>query len=197
MNFKNLSLGLALTGLGVISLSMKADAYSFNYLGSSSASGGNTNFDFEFGVNPGDTFSPSSTLAVAGFQGISGGSTFGVTTPNPDPNGATIPAPFFFQYSGSNATNDTAYFTIPTGFAGGSAGTLYFQTFRVTAASVPSSFVYPNFGGAVPGQPGFLDPTPVPEPLTILGSMAALGFASRCQKEFAKKQSANSEGCSL
>ena len=44
-----------------------------------------------------------------------------------------------------------------------------------------------NFGGNT------LDPTPVPEPLTILGTLAALGFGSRCQKEFAKKQSANSE----
>mgnify|MGYP006186001103 CR=1 FL=1 len=46
MNFKKLSLGLALTTLGIMGLSVEADAYSFKYVGSSAASGGNTNFNF-------------------------------------------------------------------------------------------------------------------------------------------------------
>ena len=190
MNTKNVSLALALTGLGIIGLSAKADAYSFNFLGSSPASGGNTNFDFEFGVSPGQSISPSSNLIVSGFEGISGGRVLGTTTTNPDPNSVTIPAPFFFQSNGG--TNTTAFFS-PIGSLNGSSGQLYFQTFQVTATSVPTNYVQANFGGAVPGQPGFLAPTPVPEPLTILGTLAALGFGSRCQKEFAKKQSANSE----
>jgi hypothetical protein len=190
MNLKNLSLGLVLTSLGVMGLSIEADAYSFNYIGSSPASGGNTNFDFEFGVAPGQSISPSSNLLVSGFEGISGGRVLGTTIPNPDPNSVTIPAPFFFQSNGGTST--IAFFS-PTGSLNGSSGQLYFQTFQVTAASVPTGFVYANFGGAPPGQPGFLAPTPVPEPLTILGTLAALGFGSRCQKEFAKKQSANSE----
>ena len=190
MNLQNLFLGLAVTSLGVIGLSVEADAYSFRYVGSSGASGGDTNFDFEFGVAPGDTISPSSHLVVSGFEGISGGKVLGVTTPNTDPNSITIPAPFFFE---SNGGTDTTAFFSPTGSLNGSSGTLYFQTFQVTAKSVPTGYVQANFGGIPPGQPGFLAPTPVPEPLTILGSMAALGFASRCQKEFAKKQSANAE----
>ncbi len=190
MNFKKLSLGLALTTLGIMGLSVEADAYSFKYVGSSAASGGNTNFNFEFGVAPGQAISPSSHLIVTGFEGISGGSVLGITTPNPDPDSVTIPAPFFFKSNGGTST--TAFFS-PTGLLNGSSGQLYFQTFQVTAASVPTGFVQANFGGAPPGQPGFMDPTPVPEPLTILGSLAALGFGSRCQKEFAKKQSANSE----
>jgi hypothetical protein len=190
MNLKDLSLGLVLTTLGVMGLSIKTDAYSFKYLGSSAASGGHTNFDFEFGVAPGETISPSSQLVVTGFKGISGGRVLDITSPNSASNSATIPAPFFFNFNGGTST--TALFS-PIGSLNGSSGQLYFQTFQVTAVSVPTGFVQANFGGAIPGQPGFLDPTPVPEPLTILGSLAALGFASRCQKEFAKKQSANSE----
>jgi hypothetical protein len=190
MNLKSLSLGLVLTTLGVMGLSIEADAYSFKYLGSSAASGGDTNFDFEFGVSPGESFSPSSNLIVTGFEGVSGARVLGTTTPNPDPNSVTIPAQFFFK---SNGGTSTAAVFSPIGSLNGSSGQLYFQTFQITAKSVPTGFVQANFGGAVSGQPGFIDPTPVPEPLTILGSMAALGFASRCQKEFAKKQSANSE----
>lgn len=190
MNLQNLFLGLTLTSIGVVGLSVEADAYSFRYVGSSAASGGDTNFNFEFGVAPGQSVSPSSNLVVSGFEGISGGRVLDVTTPNTAPNSITIPAPFFFRSSGG--TDTTAFFS-PTGSLNGSSGQLYFQTFQVTATSVPTGFVQANFGGIPPGQPGFLDPTPVPEPLTILGSLAALGFGSRCQKEFAKKQSANSE----
>lgn len=190
MNLQNLFLGLALTSLGVVGLSVEADAYSFRYVGSSAASGGDTNFDFEFGVGPGETISPSSHLVVSGFEGISGGRVLDVTTPNTAPNSVTIPAPFFFQ---SNGGTDTTAFFSPIGSLNGSSGQLYFQTFQVTATDVPTGFVQANFGGAPPGSPGFLAPTPVPEPLTILGSLAALGFGSRCQKEFAKKQSANAE----
>jgi len=138
MNIKNFSLGLALTGLGIISLTAKADAYSFNFLGSSPASGGNTNFNFEFGVSPGQSISPSSNLVVSGFEGVSGGKVLDITTPNPDPNSVTIPAPFFFQSNGGTST--TAFFS-PLGSLNGSSGQLYFQTFQVTATSVPTGYV--------------------------------------------------------
>lgn len=190
INFKTVSLGLIASSLGLLALTTEAQAYSFKFL-TSSPSGPDptspTNFDFQFGVDPGETFSPSSTLSVAGFEDISGGSTFGVTTSNP--NNDILPAPFFFQYAGSSADNKTAYFSL-NGSLAGSAQTIYFQTFRVTAMAVPSGEVFANFGGGPGGQ---LPPTPVPEPLTILGSLAALGFGAFGQKEYAKKQSQNSD----
>lgn len=188
INLKTVSLGLIASSLGILALTTEAQAYSFNFLGSSPSGTGSTHWDFQLGVGPGETFSSSSTLAVAGFEDISGGSTFGVTTPNP--NNDILPAPFFFKYASSSADKKTAYFSIPSGFLGGSAQTIYFQTFRVTAMAVPSGEVFPNFGGGPGGQ---LPPTPVPEPFTILGSLAALGFGAFGQKEYAKKQSQNSD----
>jgi hypothetical protein len=74
-------------------------------------------------------------------------------------------------------------------------GNVKYQTFVVTADAVPIGFVsgdyqLPNGSSLLPNGP---QPSPVPEPLTILGSLAALGFGAFGQKEYAKKQSQNSD----
>lgn len=177
MSIKNLSFGLVMTGLGVIALTTQAQAYEFNFLGSSN----NDTYNFELVTNgPNDIIQKDDQLSINGFTGISD---IQLTTYTDDVPGVLLASDSFQTTS---HTSDTAVFTATANFAGISRATRY-QTFSITAAGVPSNFVAANFGGNT------LAPTPVPEPLTILGSLAALGFGSRCQKEFAKKKSANSE----
>ena len=73
-------------------------------------------------------------------------------------------------------------------------GNVKYQTFVVTADAVPTGYVLgdyqlPNGSSLLPNGPVQI---PVPEPFTILGSLAALGFGVFGQKEYAKKQSQNS-----
>ena len=176
MNLKNLSFGLVMTGLGFVALTTQAQAYEFNFLGSN-----NNTYNFEFVTDgPNDSISENDELIITGFTGISA---IQLTAPINNVAGV-LPASFAFETN--NFTPDTAIFTANANVSGILRNTPY-QTFSITAAGVPSNFVTANFGGNT------LDPTPVPEPLTILGTLAALGFGSRCQKEFAKKQSTNSE----
>ncbi len=185
MNLKKLSLGLALAGLGVVTLIPKAEAFQFRYLNQAPNPEGGFDFNFELQSDSsgyyGDYIYSGETLTVRGFQGISNAA---LTAPQTNQSGM-ISADTIFDPDQTLWNKTRAEFTTD--------GSLYsnrsfrLQTFTITATSVPLGFVNANFGG----QP--LSPTPVPEPLTILGSMAALGFASRCQKEFAKKQSTNSE----
>jgi hypothetical protein len=176
MNLKNLSFGLVMTGLGVVVLTAQAQAYEFNFLGSN-----NNTYNFEFVTEgPDDDLVVDNELIITGFTGISD---IQLTAPINNVAGV-LPASFAFKTT--SYTSDTAIFTANANLSGIERNTPY-QTFSITAAGVPSNFVTANFGGNT------LDPTPVPEPLTILGTLAALGFGSRCQKEFAKKQSANSE----
>lgn len=176
MNLKNLSFGLVMTGLGFVALTTQAQAYEFNFLGSN-----NNTYNFEFVTDgPNDSISENDELIITGFTGISA-----IQLTDPINNVAgVVPASFAFETN--SFTPDTAVFTANANISGILRNTPY-QTFSITAAGVPSNFVTANFGGNT------LDPTPVPEPLTILGTLAALGFGSRCQKEFAKKQSTNSE----
>ena len=176
MNLKNLSFGLVMTGLGFVALTTQAQAYEFNFLGSN-----NNTYNFEFVTDgPNDSISENDELIITGFTGISA-----IQLTDPINNVAgVVPASFAFETN--SFTPDTAVFTANANISGILRNTPY-QTFSITAAGVPSNFVTANFAGNT------LDPTPVPEPLTILGTLAALGFGSRCQKEFAKKQSTNSE----
>jgi len=178
MNIKNLSLGLALTGLGIIGLSAKADAYSFNFL---KQTGNNYNFEFVT-QGPADVIATGQQLTITGFTGVTGLATSPVT----DNVAGVLPSSFGFNPTGITPTSATFTAAANVSLI---PGNIRYQTFTVTAADVPTGIVNPSF----PSINNPLNPTPVPEPLTILGSMAALGFASRCQKEFAKKQSANSE----
>ncbi len=183
MNFKNFSLGLALTGLGVMALSTEAQAYQFNFLNVAAAGGGLNNYNFEFVTQgPGDSIAAGQQLILEGFTGVAGLATSPVT----DNVSGVLPSNFGFAASGITPTSATF-----TALANVSLipGNIRYQTFTVTAADVPTGEVNPSFPG--PNNP--LAPTPVPEPFTILGSLAALGFGSRFQKEFAKKQAANSE----
>jgi hypothetical protein len=176
MDLKHLSFGLALTALGVVALTTQAQAYEFNFIGNN-----NNTYNFEFVTQgPNDIIEEDDELNISGFTGIS---EIKLTEYINDVPGVLRASDSFKTTS---YTSDTAVFTATANFAGISRPTRY-QTFSITTAGVPSGFVNANFRG------NFLDPTPVPEPLTILGSLAALGFGSRCQKEFAKKKSANSE----
>jgi hypothetical protein len=74
-------------------------------------------------------------------------------------------------------------------------GNVKYQTFVVTADAVPTGYVLgdyqlPNGSSLLPNGAVQI---PVPEPFTILGSLAALGFGAFGQKEYAKKQSQNSD----
>ena len=185
MNLKNLSFGLALTGLGVLALTTQAQAYEFNFLGTSNGTSNlrsnNNTYHFELVTNgPTDIIEKDDQLSVSGFEGISN---IELTTYIDNVPGVLLASDSFETTS---HTSDNSVFTATANFAGITRDIRY-QTFSITAANVPSGFVNATFRGNSMG------PTPVPEPLTILGSLAALGFGSRCQKEFAKKKSANSE----
>jgi hypothetical protein len=184
MNLKHLSFSLTLTGLGIISLTTQAQAYEFNFIGSN-----NNTYNFEL-VTEGsdDIIEENDQLSISGFNEIS---EIKLTNYIDDVPGVLLASDSFKT---SSYTPDTAFFSATANFAGISRNTRY-QTFSITTTGtptgtptgVPSGFVNAKFRG------NFLAPTPVPEPLTILGSLAALGFGSRCQKEFAKKKSANAE----
>jgi len=185
MDLKNLSFGLALTGLGVLVLTTQAQAYEFNFLGSSNNTynlgSSNNTYHFEFVTDgPSDIIQKGDELSVSGFEGISD---IKLTAYIDDVPGVLLASDSFKTTS---HTSGTSVFTATANFAGISSNIRY-QTFSISAAAVPSGFVNPTFRG----NP--MAPTPVPEPLTIMGSLAALGFGSRCQKEFAKKKPANSE----
>jgi hypothetical protein len=180
MDLKNLSFSLALTGLGIVTLTTQAQAYEFNFIGSS-----NNTYNFELVTEgPDDIIKENDELSISGFNGIS---EIKLTEYINDVPGVLRASDSFKTTS---YTPDTAVFTATANFAGISRPTRY-QTFSITATGtptgVPSGFVNATFRG------NSLAPTPVPEPLTILGSLAALGFGSRCQKEFAKRKSANPE----
>ena len=187
MNLKKLSLGLALAGLGVVTLIPKAEAIQFRYLNQAPNPEGGFDFNFELKADSSyyyDNYIYSGeTLTVRGFQGISNAA---LTAPQTNQSGM-ISADTIFDPDQTLWNKTRAEFTTDGSFYPNPNRSFSLQTFTITAKDVPSGFVSANFGWRS------LDPTPVPEPLTILGSLAALGFASRCQKEFAKKQSTNSE----
>jgi hypothetical protein len=187
MNLKKLSLGLALAGLGVITLIPKAEAFQFRYLNQAPNPEGGFDFNFELKADSsyyyGNYIYSGETLTVRGFQGISNAA---LTAPQTNQPGM-ISADAIFDPDQTLWNKARAEFTTDASFYPNQNRSFSLQTFTITATSVPSGFVNANFGWRS------FDPTPVPEPLTILGTLAALGFGSRCQKEFAKKQSTNSE----
>ena len=187
MNLKKLSLGLALAGLGVVTLIPKAEAFQFRYLNQAPNPEGGFDFNFELKADSSyyyDNYIYSGeTLTVRGFQGISNAA---LTAPQTNQSGM-ISADTIFDPDQTLWNKTRAEFTTDGSFYPNPNRSFSLQTFTITAKDVPSGFVSANFGWRS------LDPTPVPEPLTILGTLAALGFGSRCQKEFAKKQSTNSE----
>jgi hypothetical protein len=181
MNLKNLSLGLTLTGLAFVTLTPKAQAFQFLYLNQTANLGGGFDFNFELQADPYEYIYSGETLTVRGFQGVRDAS---LTAPQMNQTGM-ISADAIFDPDQTLWNKTRAQFTTSGSIY--SSRAIRLQTFTITATSVDNNMVQANFGGQQ------LPSTPVPEPLTILGSMAALGFAARCQKEFAKKQSANSE----
>ncbi|MEB3310119.1 MAG: PEP-CTERM sorting domain-containing protein [Snowella sp.] len=186
MNLKNLSLSLALSSLGVLAISSRAQAYRFNFLNMQSVSGGLFDFNFEFVTEgPGDSIAEGQELVITGFTGATALSTSPVT----DNVSGVLPSSFGFLptpgISPPSPNGTTASFTAQANVSL-IPGNIRYQTFTIRAAGVPGNIVFPSFPG--PNNP--LDPTPIPEPLTIMGSLAALGVGTRCKKEFDKKQAA-------
>lgn len=193
MNFKKISLSLALTGLGVLAVSNQAQAYSFNFLNVKPVAGGGLfDYNFEFVTQgPSDPIAVGNQLIITGFKGATALSTSPVTDNVAGvlesqqgflPGTITPPPP-------SDGT--TATFTARAN-VNLVPGNVRYQTFTVRAADVPTGFVqayFPDLGNRLTPTPV----TPIPEPLTIMGSLAALGVASRCKKEFAKKQAVKAE----
>jgi len=170
MNLKTFCIGLALSGLGVLSLGRQADAYSFNFLGST-ASGSSTNYKFGFTASPGEVIAPGTSLTISGFQGISSLS-FAVPVNNV---AGTLFADSVFRVgsvstpSGISNNGTTATFTSLSNI-NNIFGFVNYETFVISAIDVSTGEVNPDFGG----NP--LLPVAVPEPLTVLGALTAAGF---------------------
>ncbi|MEB3190366.1 MAG: PEP-CTERM sorting domain-containing protein [Snowella sp.] len=177
MNFKSLAFGLALAGASVLGATQSAQAYQFNFLGTSDAGGGLTNYDFEFVTEgPSDALAVGQQLLISGFEGVTGLATSPVT----DNVAGVLPSSFGFLTGGFTSTAATFVAQANVNLI---PGNIRYQTFTVTAANTPGGIVTPFF----PGPTNPLNPTPVPEPLTIMGSLAALGFGVY-GKKFGNKQ---------
>ena len=174
-NTKLICFGLLGASLGALAFPLNAQAYKFNFLGAQS-SGDSVDWTFEF-VSEGisDTVKTGDELKVEGFQQVEGAS---LTAPK-DVNGA-VDARTTFNLN--NFTNTEVNYTVAEGVNSTFPLPLKFQTFSVRAASVPTGFVQAYYKGTA------LNPTAVPEPFTIIGSLAALGFGVFGQREFSKRQ---------
>ena len=175
-NTKLIYFSLLGASLGTLALPLSAQAYQFNFLSAQSA-GGSVDWTFEF-VSEGisDTVKTGDELRIEGFQQVEGAS---LTAPK-DINNNTLDARTTFNLK--NFTNTEVTFTVADGVDSTFPLPLKFQTFSVRAASVPTGFVQAYYKGSA------LNPTAVPEPFTIIGSLAALGFGAFGQREFSKRQ---------
>ena len=178
MNFKPLAIGLALAGASVLGLSQSAQAYQFNFKSAVDVGGGLKDYNFEFVTQgPGDPIATGNQLIIQGFEGVTGLRTSDVV----DNIAGVLPSSFGFVAAPLSSTTSATFNA--TANANLINGQIRFQTFTVTAANTPGGQVQPFF----PGLPNPLNPTPVPEPLTIMGSLAALGFGVY-GKKFGNKQ---------
>ncbi len=177
MTFKSLALGLALAGASVLGVNQAAQAYQFNFLNYQDVGGGLKEYNFEF-VTQGtqDPIALGNQLIIENFEGV----TSIVTSPVVDNIAGVLPSSFGFEAGFFNSTSATFDAKANVNLL---AGQIRYQTFTVTAANTPGGFVQAYF----PGINYPLNPTPVPEPLTIMGSLAALGFGAY-GKKFGNKQ---------
>jgi len=197
INFKTVSLGLAVSSLGFFALATDAQAYSFDYLGSSPSSGANAgSIDWKFGFNS-EGFDQSlgndNRIVFGGFSGLKSAG-FGPTMSSSTNDTIVVPTSIVFQeiINVDPAIGEVTYTALSN--LSQINGNVKYQTFVVTADAVPTGYVLgdyqlPNGSSLLPNGPVQI---PVPEPFTILGSLAALGFGVFGQKEYAKKQSQNS-----
>lgn len=177
MTFKSLALGLALAGASVMGVSQAAQAYQFNFKSAVDVGGGLKDYNFEFVTQgPSDFVAVGNQLIIQGFEGVTGARTSDII----DNVAGVLPSSFGFaaDFTTSTTANFLAQANVNL-----IPGNIRYQTFTVTAANVPTGEVQAFF----PGLNNPLAPTPVPEPLTIMGSLAALGFGVY-GKKFGNKQ---------
>lgn len=179
--FKLPALPVALLAGGLaLAFAPQAQAYQFNFLNARSV--GNTfNWNFEFvSESAGDQVQNSDELRVEGFEGVTSAST---TRPR---NGSNIlDAREGFAVTGFD--NTSATYNVAPDVNVNFPAPLRYQTFTVQATSVPTGVVQAFYNG----QP--LAPTVVPEPLTIVGSLAALGFGAYGQRQFNRRSKVEAE----
>ena len=193
INFKTVSLGLAVSGLGFFALATDAQAYSFDYLGSS-ASGGSTAWKFGFNSEGFDqSLGNDNRIVFGGFSGLKSAG-FAAALSSSTDDTIVVPNTLVFQtvVNVDPSIGEVTYTALSN--LNQINGNVKYQTFVVTADAVPTGFVLgdyqlPNGSSLLPNGPQEI----IPEPLTILGSLAALGFGAFGQKEYAKKQSQNSD----
>ncbi|MFM7574787.1 MAG: PEP-CTERM sorting domain-containing protein [Snowella sp.] len=100
-------------------------------------------------------------------------------------NGAgTLYADSVFQIIGSGISNGskTATFTTKSGISD-SNGVIRYQSFVVTAIGVPTNQIEVTFDG------NNIGPVAVPEPLTLLGAITAVGFGAAFKRRSLKSVS--------
>lgn len=194
INFKTVSLGLAVSSLGFFALATDAQAYSFDYLGAS-ASGSSIAWKFGFNSEGFDqSLGNDNKIVLGGFSGLKSAGFAGAISSSTDDT-IVVPATLVFQsvVNVDTTIGEVTYTALSN--LNQINGNVKYQTFVVTADAVPTGFVtgdyqLPNGSSILPNGPVQI---PVPEPFTILGSLAALGFGIFGQKEYAKKQSQNSD----
>jgi hypothetical protein len=190
LNFKTVSLGLVVSGLGFLALTPDAQAYSFDFLGASPSGG---SIDWKFGFNS-EGFDQSlgndNRIVFGGFSGLKSAG-FAAAMSSSTDDTIVVPTSLVFQsvVNVDPVIGEVTYTALSN--LNQINGNVKYQTFVVTADNVPTGFVkgdyqLPNGSSVLPNGPQNI---PVPEPLTILGSLAALGFGAFGQKEYAKKQS--------
>jgi hypothetical protein len=197
INFKTVSLGLAVSSLGFFALATDAQAYSFDFLGASPSSGANAgSIDWKFGFNSqgfDQSLGNDNRIVFGGFSGLKSAG-FGPTMSSSTNDTIVVPTSIVFQeIINVDPTIGEVTYTALSNLSQIN-GNVKYQTFVVTADAVPTGYVLgdyqlPNGSSLLPNGPVQI---PVPEPFTILGSLAALGFGAFGQKEYAKKQSQNS-----
>ncbi|UXE58442.1 MAG: PEP-CTERM sorting domain-containing protein [Woronichinia naegeliana WA131] len=198
INFKTVSLGLAVSSLGFFALATDAQAYSFDFLGASPSSGANAgSIDWKFGFNSqgfDQSLGNDNRIVFGGFSGLKSAG-FGPTMSSSTNDTIVVPTSIVFQeiINVDLSIGEVTYTALSN--LSQINGNVKYQTFVVTADAVPTGYVLgdyqlPNGSSLLPNGAVQI---PVPEPFTILGSLAALGFGAFGQKEYAKKQSQNSD----
>jgi hypothetical protein len=198
INFKTVSLGLAVSSLGFFALATDAQAYSFDFLGASPSSGANAgSIDWKFGFNSqgfDQSLGNDNRIVFGGFSGLKSAG-FGPTMSSSTNDTIVVPTSIVFQeiINVDLSIGEVTYTALSN--LSQINGNVKYETFVVTADAVPTGYVLgdyqlPNGSSLLPNGAVQI---PVPEPFTILGSLAALGFGAFGQKEYAKKQSQNSD----
>lgn len=179
MNLKTFCTGLALSVLGVLCLGTQADAYSFTFLGTTDAGNGKTDYRFGFVTAANEVIKAGQSLIASGFEDISS-----LSFADPVNGAGTLYADSVFAIIGGGISNGnkSATFTTKSDISS-SNGVIRYQSFVVTAMGVPTGQVDVTFDGNNIGA------VAVPEPLTLLGAITAVGFGAAFKRRSLKSVS--------